>query len=60
VEAALLGHLGRVGEARAALALYRALSARPIEELANAWFRQPEHRRLLLEGVAKAGATEDH
>jgi len=54
VEAALLGHLGRTGEARAALALYRTLSARPIEDLAAAWFHQPEHRRLLLEGVAKA------
>jgi adenylate cyclase len=54
VEAALLGHVGRSAEARAALALYRTLSDRPIEELAAAWFHQPEHRRLLLEGLAKA------
>ena len=54
VEAALLGHLGRSSEARAALELYRTLTNRPIEELAAAWFQQTEHRLLLLEGVAKA------
>ena len=57
VEAALLGHLGRAGEARDALAHYRTLAARPIEELAPAWFHLPEHRRLLAEGLAKAEAA---
>jgi adenylate cyclase len=54
VEAALLGHLGRASEARAALTLYRTLSDRPIEDMAAAWFHQAEHRRLLLDGIAQA------
>ena len=54
VEAALLGHLGRVSEARAALALYRTLADRPVEDFAAAWFQRPEHRQLLLDGLAKA------
>jgi adenylate cyclase len=54
VEAALLGHLGRAAEAQGALALYRTLSTRPIEELASAWFHRAEHRRLLLDGIALA------
>jgi adenylate cyclase len=52
--AACYGHLGQMAPAQASLARARELSNRPMDELASAWFRRPEHQRLLLDGVALA------
>ena len=54
ITAAICGHLGRLPEARAALAGFGAATPRPIDEAVAALFARPEHRRLILEGVAKA------
>jgi TolB-like protein len=52
--AACYAHLGQTVQARASLARVRSLSNKPIDELASAWFRRPEHQRMLLDGVAIA------
>ncbi len=54
ITAAICGRLGRLPEARDALERYRAATARPIDEAVTAMFARPEHRRLILEGVAQA------
>jgi hypothetical protein len=55
VEAAVHAYLGQMPEAREALARYRAASSRPIEETADAWFRNDAHRKLFLMGIGLAG-----
>lgn len=54
VEAALHAYLGRMREAREALSAYQAASSSPIEETADAWFRDEAHRKLFLDGVGLA------
>ena len=54
VMAAICGHLGRLREAREALALYRAATPAPIEDAVVKLFARPEHRRLILEGIGLA------
>jgi TolB-like protein len=54
ITAAISGRLGRLPEARDALERYRAATSRPIDEAVTALFARPEHRRLILEGVAEA------
>jgi adenylate cyclase len=49
--AATCGHLGRIGEAQAALARYGAASSTPIE---NRAIGKAEHRKLFLDGIALA------
>ncbi|HEY2179814.1 MAG TPA: TIR domain-containing protein [Caulobacteraceae bacterium] len=49
--AATCGHLGRIGEAQAALARYRAASLTPIETRA---IGKTEHRKLFVDGIALA------
>ena len=51
VEAALNAYLGHMREAHEALSHYNAASSRPIEEIADAWFRREAHRKLFLDGV---------
>ena len=51
--AACYGHLGQMDPGREALARYRALSKATIEELAGYQFARAEHRKLLMEGVAR-------
>jgi adenylate cyclase len=58
ISAAICGRLGRVAGARAALEGYRAATARPIDEAVTALFARPEHRRVILEGIAGADAAE--
>jgi predicted Zn-dependent protease len=52
--AAAYGHLAQTGEARAALARYRALSPQTLESLAAIWLRDPAQRKLFLDGIALA------
>jgi adenylate cyclase len=54
VLAALYGYLRQPAEAHAALAEFHSLSAGSIERIADLWFRRPEHRKLLLDGLAFA------
>jgi adenylate cyclase len=54
ITAAICGRLGRIAEARDALQRFGAATPRPIDEAVLALFARPEHRRLILEGVAKA------
>jgi adenylate cyclase len=54
ITAAICGRLRRTSEAREALERYGAATPRPIEEAVLALFARPEHRRLILEGVAEA------
>ncbi len=56
VLAATCGHLGRISEARAALARLRAVSHLSAEDLGDLWFRKAEHRGLLADGIALAEA----
>src|SRR6185312_16318529 len=52
--AAVCGHLGRLDEARAALAKYAALSATPLDTLAAAFLYDAAHLALFLDGIALA------
>ena len=52
--AAAYGHLAQAGEARAALARYRALSPQTLEAFAAIWLRDPAQRKLFLDGIALA------
>ncbi|HEX3406953.1 MAG TPA: TIR domain-containing protein [Caulobacteraceae bacterium] len=54
ITAAICGRLGRLVEAREALERYRAATPRPIEEAVVALFARPEHRALILDGLAAA------
>ena len=49
--AATYGQLGQIGEAQAALLLYRQRSPAPIETRAMG---RPNHRKQFLEGIARA------
>ena len=55
--AASLGHLGRTGEAKDALARFRALSPQPIEVFAHTFMDDPIHVGLFMDGIALAEAT---
>ena len=52
--AAALGHLGKTEPAAAALARYRLLSPRPVEEFLRSTYRPASSVALLLEGIALA------
>jgi len=52
--AAAYGQLGRIAEAREALARYRALSGAPAETLVSAYVAVPDHLKLVLDGLALA------
>jgi TolB-like protein len=54
ITAAICGRLGRLAEAREALERYRAATQRPIDEAVVALFARPEHRALILDGLAAA------
>ena len=56
VLASAFGHLGRTGEARAALAIHTGQSVMPAETLTDSLFRRPEHRMIYLDGLALAEA----
>jgi adenylate cyclase len=58
ITAAIYGRLGRLAEARAALEAYAAATPRPVDEAVVAIFARPEHRRLILDGIAKAAQSE--
>ncbi|HWE46411.1 MAG TPA: TIR domain-containing protein [Caulobacteraceae bacterium] len=58
VLAALHGHLGQIDLAREQLAAFRARTANQIEDVAEVWFPRPEHRRLFLDGLARAEAQQ--
>jgi predicted Zn-dependent protease len=52
--AACYGHLGQIDAARRMLARRRALTAQPLEQLADWAFRDPAHHKLFLDGIALA------
>ena len=52
--AACLGHLGRAGEAKAALARYRDLTDQPVVETARLFMSDPAQLQLFLDGIALA------
>jgi TolB-like protein/DNA-binding winged helix-turn-helix (wHTH) protein/Tfp pilus assembly protein PilF len=52
--AALYGHLGRTGEAQAALTMFDSLAAGTPERFSRLWFPQEDHRRLFLDGIELA------
>ncbi|HEY3799528.1 MAG TPA: TIR domain-containing protein [Caulobacteraceae bacterium] len=54
VLAALHGHRGETSLGQAALKKFDGLDAGSIERLADIWFRRPEHRKLLEDGIALA------
>jgi adenylate cyclase len=54
--AACYGHLGNRAAAGDALARFRSLTDTPIEVFGERTFRNPAHRRLLLDGLANAEA----
>ncbi|HEX3917888.1 MAG TPA: TIR domain-containing protein [Caulobacteraceae bacterium] len=54
VLAAIHGHRGEASLGQAALKQFDDLDAGPIEPIADIWFPHPEHRQLLLEGIALA------
>jgi adenylate cyclase len=54
VAAAVCGQLGRWREAGAALSQYRSATPAPIDAAVAHCFARPEHRRVILEGVALA------
>ena len=52
--AACLGHLGRAGEAKAALARYHDLTDQPVVEAGRLFMSDPAQLQLFLDGVALA------
>jgi tetratricopeptide (TPR) repeat protein len=49
--ASALGHLGQTEAARQSMARYSEMTTAPIEDSLG-FFRHPDHRRLLLDGIA--------
>ena len=54
VLASIHGHLGQSAQAQEALGRFGELSARTLAKFAGIWFPRPQHRKLLLDGIAQA------
>ena len=54
--AACFGQLGRIDEAQAALACFRARAKQPLGDIARTWLHKPAHLKLFLDGIAAAEA----